>query len=155
MSSTYEWKDGQPIVVEFAITLTQPWASLMEWGAKVIETRGRRTNYRGWIAIHAAKGCPDECRALVYKEPFLTALRHRKDPLPFGAVVAVTRIIGCLRTDEFPGLTEPERSFGDYSAGRYGYLTEGVRRLRDPIPMRGAQTIPWRMPRTITEVDLV
>ncbi len=39
-----------------ALTLTQPWASLVAVGAKRIETRSWETNYRGTIAIHAAKG---------------------------------------------------------------------------------------------------
>lgn len=37
------------------LTLTQPWASLVALGAKRIETRSWFTNYRGRIAIHAAK----------------------------------------------------------------------------------------------------
>lgn len=38
-----------------AITLWQPWASLIACGAKKYETRSWATNYRGPIAIHAAK----------------------------------------------------------------------------------------------------
>lgn len=38
-----------------AISLWQPWASLIAAGVKSIETRGWPTNYRGQIAIHAAK----------------------------------------------------------------------------------------------------
>ena len=38
-----------------AITIYQPWASLKACGAKKFETRGWATNYRGPIAIHAAK----------------------------------------------------------------------------------------------------
>ena len=39
-----------------ALTLTQPWATLIAVGAKRIETRSWGTSYRGRIAIHAAKG---------------------------------------------------------------------------------------------------
>jgi hypothetical protein len=38
-----------------AITLTEPWASLVSIGAKRIETRSWATSYRGPIAIHASK----------------------------------------------------------------------------------------------------
>lgn len=38
-----------------AITLLQPWASLVAMGAKTIETRPYATQYRGPLAIHAAK----------------------------------------------------------------------------------------------------
>lgn len=38
-----------------ALSLWQPWASLIAHGAKTIETRGWATHYRGPLAIHAAK----------------------------------------------------------------------------------------------------
>jgi hypothetical protein len=38
-----------------ALTVRQPWASLIACGAKTIETRSWRTSYRGPIAIHAGK----------------------------------------------------------------------------------------------------
>ncbi len=38
-----------------AITIWQPWASLIACGAKKYETRSWATNYRGPIAIHVAK----------------------------------------------------------------------------------------------------
>jgi hypothetical protein len=38
-----------------AITLHQPWASLVAVGAKRIETRAWSTSYRGPLAIHAGK----------------------------------------------------------------------------------------------------
>lgn len=41
-----------------ALTLHQPWASLIAVGAKSIETRSWRTNYRGPLAIHAGKRVP-------------------------------------------------------------------------------------------------
>lgn len=36
-------------------------------------------------------------------------------------------------------LTERERAFGDYSPGRYGWLTENLRRLPEPVPYAGHQ----------------
>jgi hypothetical protein len=38
-----------------AITIWQPWASLLACGAKKYETRSWKTDYRGPIAIHVAK----------------------------------------------------------------------------------------------------
>jgi len=38
-----------------AITILQPWASLIACGAKQIETRSWATKYRGQLAIHAGK----------------------------------------------------------------------------------------------------
>jgi len=41
-----------------AITIHQPYASLIACGAKIYETCSRRTNYRGRIAIHAGLQYP-------------------------------------------------------------------------------------------------
>lgn len=41
-----------------AISLTQPWASLIALGYKRIETRSWSTTYRGPLAIHATSGFP-------------------------------------------------------------------------------------------------
>lgn len=43
-----------------ALTLHQPWASLIAIGAKRIETRSWATSYRGPLAIHAAARKPKE-----------------------------------------------------------------------------------------------
>jgi hypothetical protein len=39
-----------------ALSLTQPWATLVVTGEKEVETRSWRTNHSGMIAIHASKG---------------------------------------------------------------------------------------------------
>lgn len=41
-----------------ALTIRQPWASLIALGVKTIETRSWSTSYRGPLAIHAAKRRP-------------------------------------------------------------------------------------------------
>jgi activating signal cointegrator 1 len=53
-----------------ALTLWQPWASLVAFGVKTIETRSWSTKYRGPLAIHAAKktvyGPIGDCYAETY-----------------------------------------------------------------------------------------
>lgn len=141
------------------LTLTQPWATLVAIGAKQLETRSWATSYRGPLAIHAAKGLADmteaEYRALLRREPFASVLYDPHDPytplharLPRGAVVAVCRLSACWRVPVVPWHTyggqitlppaEPERSFGDYTPGRFAWELADVRRLPTPIPARGA-----------------
>lgn len=83
-----------------ALSLTQPWASLIAFSVKRIETRSWGTNYRGPLAIHAAKGMPRPAFDMCFEEPFLTTLRaaHLLGPsdLPRGAVVATCRLVDCL-----------------------------------------------------------
>lgn len=91
-----------------AITLTQPWATLVAIGAKRIETRSWNTNYRGPLAIHAAKGYPTHARQLCLEEPFLSALKRAglmqfgvwhisNNDLPLGVVVATCELVNCIQ----------------------------------------------------------
>lgn len=145
------------ITVEHAISLTQPWASLMAFEEKRIETRGWRAHYRGWIGIHASKGFPKECQALCFDEPFRTTLFAHGivtlGDLPLGQLIAVVHLDECLPTKKLLAspLGELEERFGDYSAGRYGFVTSQCRRLPETIPMKGALSI-WKMPAPITLV---
>jgi hypothetical protein len=86
-----------------ALTLWQPWASLIAVGAKTIETRGWSTSYRGPLAIHASKRC--EVGAVgeydVEKDnprgtPPAYLMRGPMDwpyRLPLGAVVATCELV--------------------------------------------------------------
>lgn len=137
------------IVVERAISLTQPWATLVAIGAKKYETRSWRTNYRGWLAIHAAKGFPKDCRALCYRMPFALELAKaeydRYENLPLGQVIAIAQLVGCVSTDMWkPQIGSSEWDFGDYSGGRFAWALENVRRIT-PFQAKGALGI-WRLP---------
>lgn len=51
-----------------AITIRQPWASLIALGEKKIETRSWQTKYRGPILIHAGKSVDKKAMiGLLYK----------------------------------------------------------------------------------------
>lgn len=147
-----------------ALSLTQPWATLIAIGEKRIETRNWSTKHRGPVAIHAAKGFPRKCVALCAEWPFEDALlRHREGwpkGLPIGAIVAVARLVDVVPTLDFfaenlmgrPNrrglLTNTELAFGDYSLGRFGWLLADVRRLPEPIPCKGARGL-WDVPAAI------
>src|SRR5690348_17556570 len=63
-----------------ALTLTQPWASLVAIGAKRIETRSWSTSYRGPLAIHAAKGFPKSAQEFTQVPPVSVLFgRHYED----------------------------------------------------------------------------
>ena len=118
-----------------ALTLYQPWATLVAIGAKRIETRSWGTSYRGSLAIHAGKHWMDE--DLLYTEPFSSYLHEAK--IPFGFVVATCELVDVERiyADSYiPG--KPEFMFGDYSIGRYMWKLEHVKILPEPIPAKGA-----------------
>lgn len=87
-----------------ALTIRQPWASLIAVGEKGIETRSFPTTYRGTVLIHASKSATREEREIEQLDVFRTALHGDVDPeqdaldapLPRGVVVAVATLVGCV-----------------------------------------------------------
>ena len=131
-----------------AITLYEPYASLMAIGAKRNETRGCRTSLRGDIAIHAAKkdyGCSEAVGYAAVK-----AFRDRGlEPSPdtLGCIVAVVNLYDVQPAERvYPTSSAEELAFGNYLCGRWIYLTHSVRRLAKPVPCRGYQSIGWTVP---------
>jgi activating signal cointegrator 1 len=126
-----------------ALTLRQPWASLVVAGRKRYETRSWRTPFRGLVAIHASKGFTTEYQELA--DDF--GRRGLLDcPLPTGAIIGVARIASCEPTENVRArLGALEREVGDYGPGRFAWRLEGVRSLQDPIPCRGALSL-WTVP---------
>jgi hypothetical protein len=127
-----------------ALTLTQPWASLVAVGAKRIETRSWSTRHRGPLAIHAGMTLPRSALALCDRSPFREALVKGLGAcpvLPLGAVVATAELAEVMRTTDprlRARLSEQELAFGDFTPGRYAWLLAGVRPLPEPIAARGA-----------------
>lgn len=144
-----------------ALTLTQPWATLVALGAKKIETRSWSTTYRGPLAIHAgaglssiggAQGLMELCRSESFRSVLLAAGFLGTPELPRGAIVATCELIDIYQIPDYHpltgfyaddssrrwALTDQERAFGDYTPGRYAWLLADVKVLATPIPARGA-----------------
>jgi len=124
-----------------AISLHQPWASLIAIGAKEMETRHWTTEYRGPIAIHAAKSKANE--AVFYSEPFrsvfASAYIRNFDQLPFGAIIAEGVLERIFKADGIaPKLSANEKAFGDFSAGRAAWWIKHIRAF-EPVPFVGQQ----------------
>jgi hypothetical protein len=146
-----EWPEQTGTGLIKCISLWQPWASLIAIGAKKIETRGWATSYRGTLAIHAAKRKPDmdllEDEAFVYTLADAGLINFNfgewelhEHFLPLGALVAVADLVDCISTDVLcPKISLQEKSFGDYSPRRFGWVLDNIRHLKTPIPLRGQQ----------------
>lgn len=140
------------------ITLTQPWATLVALREKRIETRSWRVNYRGPLAIHAAKRFPPDAQYLCFKEPFRKILVDRysfvmggeiylgKHKFPLGAIVATCRLVDIQPTIAIADtISDQERAFGDYSPGRFAWILEDIEPLAQPVPAKGKQGLwEWK-----------
>lgn len=91
-----------------AITIWQPWASLLACGAKKFETRSWSTSYRGPIAIHAGiafnnsfpEGFAEVAHASLKKSmPGFTFMHE----LPRGAIIATAELVNCWYIVHNPG----------------------------------------------------
>ena len=110
-----------------ALSIRQPWASLILKAGKDIENRCWPTKFRGRMLIHAAKGMTrDEYEsgidALIMVGvqrvlPALTALER-------GGIVGSVEIVDCVQRSDSP-----------WFVGRYGFV------LRDPRPL---PFTPWK-----------
>ncbi len=129
-----------------ALTLTQPWASLVALGHKQIETRSWQTKYRGPIAIHAAKGYPRDAQFESLTEPFWSCLPHGIE-LPRGEVLAVAFLTSIGSTDDAcPDLSAQELAFGNYESGRYAWYFVRIQQI-PPVAAKGALGLwDWHPP---------
>lgn len=150
-----------------AISLWQPWASLVVIGSKKIETRGWSTNYRGPLLIHAAKRKKigelihfGSCWAFdAAFQPLGGTMTPETsidlvDDLPFGAIIGQAELYDCrptgaftlqeVRTPLYAGASSnwknyTEEALGDFALGRYGWLFRNPVRFETPIPYSGKQ----------------
>lgn len=149
------------------LTLTQPWATLIAIGAKRIETRSWATDYRGPLAIHAAKGLgpiggkrglADQCRMPAFADALRRAEYDDGTPLTLGAIVATVTLVNVRRIDLklraqvlAQTSTPNEIEFGDYETGRYAWFLEDVKPLTQPVECKGALSL-WDVPPDVLAV---
>ena len=124
-----------------AITLHQPWASLVAAGKKHYETRSWATDYRGPIAIHAGKKFHEDKNLTSLLEIELNLF---ESTIPLGAVVAIAQLTDCiLMSQEFINEQSSfEQYLGLWEPGNYAWKLENVRAIA-PIPATGKQGL-WK-----------
>lgn len=143
------------------LSLWQPWATLMEIGAKTNETRSWATKYRGPIAIHAAKTWNQTLHATATQGPFFSEIKKAmgglaacspRERLPFGAILCVVTLTDCVQITPDNTPVGNEFDFGDYTPGRFMWQTTLVRRFPKPIPWKGGQRL-FRVPLSVLSVN--
>jgi hypothetical protein len=139
---------------QLALSLWQPWASLVIAGEKLVETRRWSTKHRGPLLIHAAlairrSAIPPEVERIaceVFGDRWLRVL-------PFGALIGQVEVLDVKPQTFGPHSGElvpfvgdrriegRERILGDYRAGRFGWLLASPRPLQEPLKVRGRQRL--------------
>ena len=137
-----------------AISLHQPWASLMSVMAKLNETRSFPISHRGDLLICASKAKhlppPELCEWLWDNSHLFGAFRDFDElwnGLPFGYAVCVVEVYDCIYTGNLLCLQPPkhlylsaqEAMMGNYAPERYAWLTRNCRRFKRPFQVTGRQ----------------
>lgn len=134
-----------------ALTLWQPWATLVAIGAKRIETRSWKTSYRGRLAIHAAKKFRFEDKGMLIWEPWFSALlpdgytekgigmfggeslQLHVEKFPLGCVIATCDLVSVRLIEQPKG-----NHYGFAQEGKSWYLTDQEQAFGDFTPGRYA-----------------
>lgn len=129
-----------------AITIKQPWATLIALGLKEFETRSWATKHRGQIAIHAGKSIDKEAYEDFSNDLKSVGIENIKQ-LPIGSVIATASLVECHKViKEYPEqntaevtafyIDGKEYDYGFYETGRYAWQLSNVQAI-GPVPAKG------------------
>ncbi len=150
-----------------ALTLHQPWAQLMVWGFKNVETRSwaaPRNLIGQRVAIHAGKWEPRPTDWNIEIQRIVLQRAGGSHSMPMGAVVATARLVECMQVVSEPDsvglvscrgfgelgdeaeyeVTIKTDTYGDFSVGRWLWVFQDVRHI-EPVPINGRQGV-WSLP---------
>lgn len=135
-----------------ALSLFQPWATLVAAGIKRIDTRCWRTGYRGVVAIYALDKFPEGTALKLYEMPSVREALYRRGihslkAVPLGAVIGTVELVECVRTEDLLPLlpTRREEFLGDFSPGRWAWIFRGAVRFPAPVKAAGRTGLwEWR-----------
>ena len=126
-----------------AISVWQPWASLIASGAKRYETRSWETSYRGSLLICSSlsrkgldslKEIRSEAKKFALPDPIPEVFFY-----PLGTAVCVADLTFIYLTAALNQyLCAAERILGDFSPGRYAWKLDNVQAI-EPFPVKGKQ----------------
>jgi len=139
-----------------AISLWQPWASLVVLGEKQIETRSWDTGYRGPLLIHAAKRQNiHELIALCCDDIYKAALRRcfnidaddiivnaLLEKMPLGCIIGKVDLVKTETSEmitAYRGTSTQELALGNYDPDRYGWHLENPVQFEHPVAYKGSQ----------------
>lgn len=147
-----------------AITIKQPWASLIAHGIKDIENRTWKTNFRGTVLIHTAS-TPDKEKfnALTHFQKMEAAKSETFKPLyfddlPKSAIIGKFDIVDCVinHSSIWADKSNPSHSgFFDISRNKpiYNWVLENTVLFPEPILGVKGKLSFWDYPNILAEPE--
>ena len=121
-----------------ALSIKQPWVHAILHEGKDIENRSWKSNYRGWIALHASA------------KPLTSPVEEFRCPdlksLDYSAICGVARLIDITTNSRSKWFYRP-----DDGSINYGWVFADATPLKKPIPCKGALGV-WEIP---SEISLI
>ena len=116
-----------------ALTIKQPWATLIIQGDKRFEFRSWQTKYRGDLLIHAGKD--------IDKEAMKRLAKYLPEELPYGKILGKVKLVDCIKmSPEFKQLLLKENS-DIYTKSsfqeNYGWQVTDIEVFENPIDAKG------------------
>lgn len=114
-----------------AITIKEPWASLIVNGYKKYEFRSWKTNYRGKILIHAG---------MSIEKDMLGNIKDYNIEINKGAIIGEADLADCILVNE--EFDEELRNideivYGNNHINNYAWKLENIKKYDKPIPIKG------------------
>jgi hypothetical protein len=129
-----------------AITIKQPWASLIVEGIKPIENRTWNTNFRGRVLVHAAAKPANikyeiEGQASIKEIQMFSALGRAEEDDLFGCIIGSVEIVDCVINHPSIWAEKSYRIYdgvhnNDYRTIHNWVLANPIK-FPEPIPMKG------------------
>lgn len=113
-----------------ALTIKQPYASLIIEGYKKYEFRSWKTNYRGKILIHVG----------LSKDKSINKFDNYNLNYIYGAIIGEAEIIDCVLIDEEfnSKLTKEDKLiYGSNHIGVYAWKLDNIKKYDEPIYVKG------------------
>jgi hypothetical protein len=125
-----------------AITVKQPWASLIVNGIKDIENRTWLTKFRGRVLIHAAKKEFNFTNELTseYQREFISNI---KKPYVNGFIIGSVDIVDCVKSKD-----NKSTLWGNMYC--YHWILEHPIKFSNPIPAKG-RLLFWDYPNILAD----
>lgn len=118
----------EPNEKSMAISIHQPWATLIVLGLKSVEVRKWSTSYRGRLFVHASK-----------QIDHMALKRFPVDNLSLGCLVGTVELakIEPLTRELWDELADEHLDLGPFREGLFAWHFTSPRPLREPMQFRG------------------
>ena len=107
-----------------ALSVRQPWASLLVMGIKTVELRNWATSYRGPVIVHASKNIDSSA-----------ARRLHLPNMPIGCLIGEAELVSVepLTPARWEELSDSHLQHGPYPGGGYAWHFDSVRAFYQPV----------------------